>query len=323
MRPLRLLLPALAALVLVSAAQADTDPTTADHCKTASADTAVSPARWRAHASRRTALYMIQHLREFCRLVSDLDKGTPDTLQPKRRALLPVLRARVLTPLYRAHPELEAAQPVGGPRQKVFVPTRRDISRKTASRFVDELQQLQRQLMDLQPAYDDGKDAQAAIAEAERFSNIVGELSFAETIAYTSHPDLFKKMTRHVPAQPRTAEHDATFRKLAPPRGSVRLSDAAYLYIRSFMRQLRQYLPNNDHVASISWSKNMKSKGPDDRDWIDEGAGWTFGAYSRSEVPPDVIDRVRGLDIVFSIEDPSVLKGKTFDIEGRKFVLRD
>jgi hypothetical protein len=103
----------------------------------------------------------------------------------------------------------------------------------------------------------------------------------------------------------------------------VRLSDAAYRLIRSFMRQVRRYVPATDHIASISWSKDMKRKGPNDSDWIDEGAGWTLGTLFRSEVPPDVIDKVRGLDIVFSADDPSALKGKIFDIEGKKLILRD
>ncbi|CCE04625.1 exported hypothetical protein [Bradyrhizobium sp. STM 3843] len=322
MHPLRLLLPALTALVLVSAAKADTIPTAADPCKIASTDS-VGSAGWSAHLSRRAAIFMIQHLREFCRLASDDDpRGTPDALQTTRRALLGTLHAQVLAPLYRAHPDLAAAQATG-PRQTAFTATRRDISRRTATRLVDELQQLQKQFGDLAPAEHHDETEAQAIARAERLSSTTAELSFAELIAFTAYPDLFKRAFRNVPVQPRTAERDASFRQMAPPRGTVRLSDAAYRRIKSFMRQLRRDWPDVDDVATISWSKDLKRKGPDDSGWIDEGAGWTLGAWHRSEVPPDVIDKVRGLDIVFNADDPSTLKGKTFDIEGNQLVLRN
>jgi hypothetical protein len=325
MRPLRhLLLPALAVLLLTSAARAESSSSAADPCKAASTDTAVSPARWRAHVSRRTALFMIQHLREFCRLASNTDQdSTPDAVQSNRRTLLAALHARVLTPLYRAHPDLAATQATGGSRQTTFTATRRDISRRTASRLVDELLQLQKQVTDLEPVEHDDDTETQAIARVERFSNIEAELSFAQTIATIAYPDLFKRGFRNIPTQPRTAERDASFRKMAPPRGSVRLSNAAYRLIRSFMHRVRRYMPANDQVASISWSKDMKRKGPDDSDWIEEGAGWTVGTRFRSDVPPDVTDQVRGVDIVFSAEDPSALKGKTFDIEGNKLILRN
>lgn len=322
MHPLRLLLPALTVVVLVSKAQADTAPAALDPCKIASTDSAVS-AGWRAHVSRRAAIFMIQHLREFCRLVSDVDpKGTPDALQPKRRALLGAIHARVLTPLHRAYPDLAAPQAIG-PQQTAFTATRRDIYRTTAARLVDELQQLQKQLVDLAPTKHDDETEAQTMAGAERLSNVIAELSFAEAVAFAAYPDLFKQAFSNIPVQPRTTETDAGFHKMAPPRGTVRLSDAAYHRIRSFMRQIRRDWPRDDEVAAISWSKDMKRKGPDDSGWIDEGAGWTLGAWHRSEVPPDVIDHVRGLDIVFSAEDPSALQGKTFDIEGNQLVLRD
>jgi hypothetical protein len=325
MRPLRqLLLPALAVMVLGSTARAGTTPAATDPCKIASTDTAASPARWRAHLSRRTATFMIQHLREFCRLVSDMDQsGTPDALRSKRRALLAALHAQVLIPLYRAYPDRETAQPAGGPKQTNLIATRRDISRRSASGFVDEIERFQKQFADLAPTEHDDETEAQAVAIVEGFSDSISELSFAQTIAFSAYPDLFRKSIRNIPRQPRTAERDATFRKMSPPRGSVRLTDAAYRQIRSFMRQLRRDWLVADHVAAISWSKNIKRKGPDDSGWIDEGPGWIFGASPRSEVPPDAIDRVRGLDIVFSSEDPSALKGKTFDIEGKKLVLRD
>lgn len=267
---------------------------------------------------------MIQHLQEFCRLAFEADQtGATDAIQSRRRALFAAIHAKALTPLYRAYPDLETAQPAGASRQTAFTATRRDISRRTASRLVDEIGQFQKQLPDPTPAGQDDETYAQAVARAERFSSITAELSFAQAIAFTAYPDLFKRGFRDIPAQPRTAASDAAFRKMAPPRGSVRLSHSAHRFIRSLMRQLRLDDPGTDYVASITWSKDMKRKGPDDSDWIDEGAGWTFGSWRRSQLPPDVIDKVRGLDIVFGAEDPSTLKGKTFEVEGKKLVLRD
>jgi transposase len=44
---------------------------------------------------------------------------------------------------------------------------------------------------------------------------------------------------------------------------------------------------------------------------------------SRTQVPPDVIDKVRGIEIVFSAEEPSSLIGKSFDVTNGKFFVRD
>jgi hypothetical protein len=55
-----------------------------------------------------------------------------------------------------------------------------------------------------------------------------------------------------------------------------------------------------------------------------QGDGWILGAYSRTQVPPDVIDKVQGIEIVFSAEgDPSSLKGKSIDVANRKLFVRD
>jgi hypothetical protein len=48
-----------------------------------------------------------------------------------------------------------------------------------------------------------------------------------------------------------------------------------------------------------------------------------LGAYSRAQLPPDVIDHVGGIEIVFGAEDPSALAGKTIDVRDRKFFVRD
>ena len=149
------------------------------------------------------------------------------------------------------------------------------------------------------------------------------ELSFASKVAYDAYPDLFAKRFQDAPKQPRTEESDAGFRKSAPPRGSVRMSAAALNLVKSFMRQAQSLAPRDDQVATISWITAQQSKGPDDAAWVEQGAGWQLGAYSRTQLPPDVIDKVGGIDIVFGAEDPASLAGKTIDIKDRKFFVRD
>ena len=70
-------------------------------------------------------------------------------------------------------------------------------------------------------------------------------------------------------------------------------------------------------------TRDQRSKGPGDNSWIDQGPGLVFGAYVRTQLPPDVIDHVGGIEIVFSADDPSALAGKTIDVQDRKFFIRD
>ena len=88
------------------------------------------------------------------------------------------------------------------------------------------------------------------------------------------------------------------------------------------MRDVRR-IPGGEHIASISWAREQKSKGRGDREWSNSGAGWTLGAYRKTEVPPDVIDTVRGIEIMFTAEDPTALAGKTLDATKQKFFVRD
>jgi hypothetical protein len=136
-----------------------------------------------------------------------------------------------------------------------------------------------------------------------------------------THTALLKK--QFVPQQLRTQESDEAFRKNAPPLGSVRLSNSALAFVKSFMRQVRRATAQSDQIASIVWAREQRSKGPSDADWKSEGPGWVLGAYSRTQVPPDVIDKVRGIEIVFSAEEPSSLVGKTIDIANKKLFVRE
>lgn len=202
--------------------------------------------------------------------------------------------------------------------------TARDIQRTTAMRLTSELTRLQKRISGLGgEALDKQADKNAAEQALQPFLDAVAELSFAGKIAFDAYPDLFAKQYDDIPVRLRTEESDAGFRKGAPPLGSVRLSDSALALVISFMQQVRRVKLRDDHVASIGWAREMKRKGPGDADWITEGPGWVLGAYARAQVPPDVIDRVRDVEIVFSAEEPGLLAGKIVDANEQKLFVHD
>ena len=148
-------------------------------------------------------------------------------------------------------------------------------------------------------------------------------LAAARTGHFDANPNLWRKQLRSVPEQRRTPDSDANFRKSAPPRGSARLSDAALAEVKAFLRQVQHEVPGGKWIASISWAEGRQSKGPNDDAWINHGAGLVIGLFRRTELPPDIIDRVDGIDVVFSAADPSIFVGKTIDLQNGKFVIRD
>ncbi|MDI3565947.1 hypothetical protein [Bradyrhizobium sp. Arg816] len=132
------------------------------------------------------------------------------------------------------------------------------------------------------------------------------------------------KMLDNILQQPRTSKSDEVFRKSAPPPGTVRLSNRALAVVKSFMHGVRRAMPEGDQIAWIGWVKDQAVKGPNDTNWTSHGAGWVLGAYPRAQVPPDIIDTVRGVEIVFTTnDDPSSLTGKTIDVANHKFFVHD
>ena len=309
----------------------------ADPCRTAKGgDAAPAAAPWRARIDRRAAIYVVEHVRRACRMMAE-DISQDARFAELAKQLTPVLadlRTNVLAPIYRSHPDLEAA-PLAEPQPHNVKPgsaakrragaihraTRRDIRRATAVRLSTELQRIEQQAFKLASAHVDQTAKDAAEIMLQPVIDAEAELSFASKVAYDAYPDLFAKL--EAPQQPRTEQSDTSFRKSAPPRGSVKLSAAALNLVKSFMKQAQSIPPRDDQIASISWVRDQKRKGPNDAAWIDEGAGWVLGAYSRTQLPSDVIDRVGGIEIVFGVEDPASLAGKTIDIKDRKFFVRD
>jgi hypothetical protein len=125
-------------------------------------------------------------------------------------------------------------------------------------------------------------------------------------------------LVKYLRKQHRTQESDEAFRNGAPPLGSVRLSNSALALVKTFMRQVRRTMPEGHQIAWIGWVKERQSKKPNDTNWKSEGDGWVLGSYARNQVPPDVIDKVDGVEIIFSAGPPSSLVGKTLDVSDRE-----
>jgi hypothetical protein len=268
--------------------------------------------------SRRSAIYVVQHIHKACRILADARDASL-----RSDAIRSDLFDSIVRPIYRAHPDVVSALPPSSSTPKVFRATPRDIGRATASRLDDEVTRLQNSIAKLSnDALDRSANEIAAKKALESFVDAAAEISFAGKIAFDAYPDLFVKALGAVQDRPRTAEGDTAFRKGAPPPGSVSLSDAALALVQSLMRDVRR-IPGGEHIAAIGWAREQKSKRPGDREWSNSGAGWTLGAYRKTEVPPDVIDTVRGIEIVFTAEDPATLTGKTLDATKQKLFVRD
>jgi hypothetical protein len=296
--------------------------TQSDPCWTASETSARSaPPVWAAKLRRRTAIYVIQHVRKACRIMSD----ATDSGDERLAQLLAQLRDDVLGPIYCAYPRLAHDPLADDSRRPEYArATGKDIGRATAVRLEAALTKIRGEIGQGAP----DKANQAAnkdVAEAalQPFLNATVELSLASQVVFDAYPDLRTKEFRSVQSQPRSAETDASYRKMVPPLGSVRLSASALQQVKMFMRQVRHDSPQDDWIATILWATKRKYRGPNDLDWINVEDGLELGAYHRTDVPSDVIDKVDGAEIVFSAPDPSMLAGKTIDLQKGQLVLRN
>ena len=199
-------------LLRVSSALAGSEPaqskTQADPCWTASETSAKStPPVWAAELHRRTAIYVTQHVRKACRIVSDaMGSGDEGLAQP-----LAQLRDEVLGPIYRAYPHLADAPLVDDSRRpRGAHATRKDIGRATAVRLEAALMKIRGEIG--QSSTDKANQAankDAAEAALQPFFNATVELYLASKVVFDAYPDLRAKELRSVSSQPRTADTDA------------------------------------------------------------------------------------------------------------------
>ncbi len=329
-------LSAILALLWIPAALADgghlefaRSATHSEPCWTSSETSAKSaPVFWSVQIRRHTAIYVIGHVHNACRIIEHIADSRSAGAEPELNSILDNLRNEVLVPIYRVHPSLARVSLPSDSASKGVLPkarsSREDISRMTAVRLELALARIRQQLFQVaSKSVNQSSSKESADALLQPFVDAAAELGFASKVAFDAYPDLWAKQLRSVPNQPRSSDSDADFRKSAPPLGSVRLSAAALTEVRAFMRQLRRDLPRDEWIASLSWVTDRRSKDPSDSDWIRSGAGLVLGSYRRTEVPPDIIDKVDGVEIIFTAPDPSILVGKTIDLQKGQLVIGD
>lgn len=121
------------------------------------------------------------------------------------------------------------------------------------------------------------------------------------------------------PAPKIDADTKAAMRKRGLRPGSVKLTSSALSQIRAFMQEVRRRKPEENWIASIEWATGRKKKRPHDAEWSDLPDSLMLGCYRRSELSPDLIDKIDDMEIVFSASDPSILVGKTIDCRDGQF----
>jgi len=284
-------------------------------CRVARATNNVQPDA-SIRVSRRSAIYIIQHIHKACQILVDLRDYSSQV-----DAIRSELYRDVIRPIYRGHPRIMGVSARSSPKPSHA--TSRDIPKADAVQVDDKLTRLQNDLMKLgNKKIGEAADEGAGKESQKHFLDAIAELSFAAMIGYDAYPDLFASRMNAVPEVPRTAESDVAFRNGAPPLGVVKLSDAAFALVQNFMRDVRK-ATDEDHIAAIGWVRQQASKAPGDTAWSDKGPGWILGAYKKSQVPPDVIDTVRGIKIVITADDPAALAGKTIDATNHLLFVRD
>jgi hypothetical protein len=283
-------------------------------------------ARTHVRISREVANHVVVHLRNACALINkSVTNGSPFAPAHDRlRSTASSIHVNLLEPIYRAHPRLRWQSTV---QVKASVHgTRHNISRRTAVWLDDAFTRLSDAVgAATSPIISESSGRENFDDVRHAMMDIVHELWLADRVTYEAYPDLWQKKLEATFKQtpPRTEESDTNFRKSAPPRGTVRLSDAAIKIVRDFMSSVQKEAPKEDQVAAITWALDSESKGPNDKEWKKLGPGLSFGGYARKQVPPDVIDHVDGVDIVFSASDPAMLAGKTIDFRNGKFVIEE
>ena len=84
------------------------------------------------------------------------------------------------------------------------------------------------------------------------------------------------------------------------PPGAVTVPDAALALAREFMGDVGSIGSSRDWVVAFDWATSRIMRYPDGRE-VDLGAGLDIGAYRRSDLPPEVIQREGGLEFAIKV----------------------
>jgi hypothetical protein len=286
----------------------------------------------RLQIERDAAVVVVKHAQKACALIGDLSRD----YSPKKGSQLAVdleaviekLRTNVLEHIYREYPDLrgkdltatsfspsiegkDAAAPTMGPATAIYLrwafkDTQEAFLKATGQRFCYDSQ---------------GETCLHALLDID------SEIGFAQNPAYRSFPNLRRlamlEGEKAADAQPHSAEADATYRKIMPKAGSVKLSPAAATFIRGMLASTRRDFGPKCQVAAIMWSLGGEKKGPSDADWIKIPPGVEVGEYGCGQVPSDVVQTIDGIRIIFGGDTAVRFEGKLVDFDGKRFLIKD
>ena len=83
--------------------------------------------------------------------------------------------------------------------------------------------------------------------------------------------------------------------------GEVAVSPAALELARQFEMAVRQARPGGDWLVTFDWALGRRVRHRPDGPWEDFGPGVDLGAGPRSDTPPELIQRVDGLDFAIKV----------------------
>lgn len=298
----------------------------------------------RVRLDKDVAIYIAKHAQRACGRLAKFVEDNSALVERARAdsdisAIVAELRSEIMEPIIRAYPDLRGADLTQHPTpvaDKEFTNLHRDrcgkhaaqparLGRRTALHFERAFGAAEASFLATSNALMKKVAPDQSKALAEQISDAETEIEFGRAPIYASFPDLWhrveKKAVGNHPA--RTPERDAAFRKVAPKRGSVIVSQAALDRMKALLASLKCDVGPNDEIVGISWAFDEKTKGPNDTEWRKLASGVQIGTYSRRSLPPDVIRTFDGLPVVFGGGTAARFAGKIVDFRDGYFVLRD
>jgi hypothetical protein len=297
----------------------------------------------RARLDHKAAIYFVTHAQRACRSLRDFPTdnfpaSTARQVSHELHGIIDELRANILEPVYREHPDLRgqdlSAAPAASGGANGSAPVRDpafglhtgDIGPTTAAHLRWAVSRAEADFFKTMDRFQK-KCAPAHLREcADAGSDTGAEIGFIGSPLSTLFPEFVqidnKELAARLPAPGRTAKSDAAYRKAAPPPGTVQLTPAAALSLKEFGAEVRRQMGPGCWLMVVSWDLETASKGPDDPDWRRTGPGVGIGADACQVAPPDVIRTIDGIRIIFSGDDAGRFAGKTIDAEKGKFFFR-
>ncbi|MBV8472617.1 MAG: hypothetical protein JO107_10100 [Hyphomicrobiales bacterium] len=94
-------------------------------------------------------------------------------------------------------------------------------------------------------------------------------------------------------------------------KGAITLSPQALALARQFVVDKRRFDPNRRWIAAFRWCVARTMRWNVDHETIDEGPGIDVMCLGYSQVPPDAVEIVDGLPVIFILPPEVVAAAKT------------